>query len=183
GTGNNSGRGIALDTNGNIFVSGFTTATDFPTVGALQSTNKGGAEAFVAKFNPAGNALIYSTYLGGKSDDAANAIAVDPAGNAIVTGMTLSTNFPTANPAQSIYGGGGDGFGGKLNGDGSALVYSTYLGGSSAENLAGGFSSAGGAVAVDIAGNAFVTGFTSSSNFPVLNAFQPVKGANASLLS
>ena len=90
------------------------------------------SDAFVAKLNPTGSALVYSTYLGGSVDDFGYGIAVDSAGDAYVTGFTESTNFPTANPLQATFGGGNDAFVAKLNPAGSALVYSTYLGGSNA---------------------------------------------------
>jgi hypothetical protein len=115
--------------------------------------------------------LIYSTYLGGNLDDAGNSIAVDNAGNAYVTGNTNSNNFPTKNPLQPANGGSSTAFVTKINAAGSALVYSTYLGGS------GGDSSYG--IAVDSAGNAYVTGFTASTNFPTKNPLQP---ANAGAL-
>ena len=98
--------------------------------------------------------LVYSTYLGGSSDDEGTGIAVDSSGNAYVTGVTQSTDFPTAHPLQAVYGGGmvyGDAFVAKLNPAGSALVYSTYLGGSGVDEGTG--------IAVDSAGNAYVTGY------------------------
>jgi len=171
------GYGIAVDGSGNAYVAGLTKSTDLPTTaGAFQTTLGGGSyDAFVAKINPsqAGAAsLVYSTYLGGKGNDAAYGIAVDGSGNAYVTGLTTSTNFPTLHPVQAKYGGGGGGGGDafvtKLNPTGSALVYSSYLGGSVSDE--------GDAIAVDTSGNAFVTGSTSSLNFPTKNAFQPKKG-------
>ncbi len=168
------GQGIAVDTNGDAFVTGFTDSTNFPTLNALQSTNSGGYDAFVTELNPAGNKLIYSTYIGGSSDDAANAIALDTQGNPVITGYTESTNFPLANAAQETNAGSGDAFVTKLNANGSALVYSTYLGGTKTENIGAFVSNPLGAVAVDAAGNAYVTGVTYSTNFPVTNAFQKV---------
>ena len=121
-------------------------------------TAGGGGDAFVTKLNPTGSALVYSTYLGGSSDDSGYGIAVDSAGNAYVTGWTDSTDFPTMNPLQAAYGGGGDdAFVTKINPTGSALVYSTYLGGSGGD--------AGTGIAVDSAGNAYVTGHTDSTDF------------------
>ena len=122
----------------------------------------------MAKLNPAGSALVYSTYLGGSSGDGGNGIAVDSSGNAYVTGYTNSTNFPTANPLQAVYGGCGDAFVAKLNPGGSALVYSTYLGGSSDDRGYG--------IAVDSSGNAYVTGYTDSTNFPTANPLQAFSG-------
>ena len=175
--------GIAFDSDGNAYLSGSTGASDFPTtVGAyrtnLASIVLGIQDAFVTKLNPSGSALIYSTYLGGRSFDDGLGIAVDSARNALVTGRTDSTNFPTLNALQPVYGGAGPGLLGdafvtKINPAGSALVYSTYLGGSGDEEQANEINYQG-AIAVDAAGNAYVTGSTSSTDFPTtLGAFQP----------
>ena len=134
-------------------MTGDTQSTNFPTVNPLQATFEAAQNVFVAKLNPAGSALLYSTYLGGSSVDSGSGIAVDAAGNAYVTGTTESTNFPTAHALVPTFGGNVDAFVAKLNPAGSALVYSTYLGGS------GG--SSGGGIAVDASGNAYVTGSTS----------------------
>jgi hypothetical protein len=176
-----SGQSIAVDVNGDAFVAGYTQVTNFPVINALQTTNRGSADAFVTELNPAGNALVFSTYLGGKGVDAANGVALNTNGDVIITGFTQSTNFPTANPAQPVYGGNGDAFIAKLSAGGGALLYSTYLGGSNYDNIKS-FSSkpgdSGGAVAVDFDGNAYVTGWTYSTNFPVLNAFQPTNATS-----
>jgi hypothetical protein len=168
-------RGIAVDSAGYAYVTGDTQSTDFPTTtGAFQRVcggcDVGHTDAFVAKINPSGSALVYSTYLGGSYDDAGFSIAVDSAGNAYVTGWTFSTDFPTMNPLQPTYGGYGDSdaFVSKINSTGSALVYSTYLGGS--------YSDQGNGIAVDGAGNAYVTGSTQSTDFPTMNALQPTYG-------
>ena len=154
--------GIALDASGNVYVTGGTESTDFLTANAFQAT-KGETftnDAFVTKLTGSG-ALTYSTYLGGNNSDVGMAIAADPAGNAYVTGVTQSTNFPTANPFQATNGGfAGDVFVTKLNPQGSALGYSTYLGGSSTDSGRG--------IAVDATGSAYVTGFTSSNDFPTV---------------
>ena len=173
GSGDEIGYDIALDATGNMYIAGSTTSTNFPTAGAFQSTAPGGTlDGFVTKLNPAGTALVYSTYLGGSGTDTALAIAVDSAGNAYVTGVTISDTFPTVNAFQGTRGGNSDTFVTKLNAAGSALVYSTYLGGSSAESGFG--------IAVDSAGNAYVTGPTGSLNFPTANAFQAAKGDSSS---
>ena len=165
------GNAIAVDDSGNAYVTGSTSSAKFPTSsGAFQSAVAGQSDAFVAKLNPAGNALVYSTYLGGSTTDVGNGIAVDSTGNAYVTGYTDSTNFPIMNAYQSMFGGGGDAFVAKLNAAGSALLYSTYLGGSGSEN---GTYRVGG-IAVDRTGNAYVTGITFSTNFPISNALQTV---------
>jgi len=179
GNGNDYGYGITLDTAGNAYVSGTTESTNFPTVNALQASLgggyslNGGRNAFVTKLNPAGSAMVYSTYLGGEGSTFGRAIAVDAAGSAYVAGDTGDTGFPTANPAQpSLYVGNGyngdNAFVAKLNASGTALVYSTYLGGSVADQGYG--------IAADAAGNAYVTGYTQSPDFPTANPFQPAMG-------
>jgi len=164
------GTGIALDSSGNVYVTGSTTTTDFPvTPGAFQTmfggASDGFGDAFVTKLNASGSALVYSTYLGGSADDFGSSIAIDSSGNAVVTGFTASPNFPLSNAFQSKSGGGTDAFVAELDPTGSSLVFSTYLGGSQNENFSGDLRS--GAVAIDSQGNAYVAGFTSSSSFPV----------------
>jgi len=172
GNGDDYGYGIAVDQAGAAYVTGYTSSANFPTANALQPAyGNGNDDAFVVKLNPSGSALVYSTYLGGTSDDYGYGIAVDQAGAAYVTGHTRSTNFPTANALQPASGGGDDAFVVKLNPSGSALVYSTYLGGSGYDEGTG--------IAVDQAGAAYVTGATSSANFPTANALQPANGGYA----
>ena len=160
---------IAADASGNAYVTGTTTATDFPTVNALQATNHGNGDAFITKMNPNGSALIFSTYIGGSTgQDVGRGIAVDSSGNVYVAGSTGSTDFPTVNPVQATKNGGAGpdtGFVLNLNAAGSALIYSTYLGGSLGDRVQ--------AIAVDSSGNAYVTGYTFSVNFPTANPFQP----------
>jgi hypothetical protein len=167
GSGNDRGLGVAVDSSGNAYVTGDTASTNFPTTSPVQAANAGGYDAFVAKLDPSGSALLYSTYLGGSGTDGGEGIAVDPAGSAYVTGETTSTNFRTAYPLQASYGGGTDGFVAKLDPSGSALVYSTYLGGASQDY--------GMRVAADASGHGYVTGWTSSTDFPTANALQPGK--------
>ncbi len=173
GAGSETPNGIAVDADGNAYVTGSTGSTDFPTATALQGTKGAGAgtDAFVTKLNPAGSALIYSTYLGGGGADVGRGVAVD-AGGAYVAGSTASTDFPTANAVQATKGAGAttDAFVSKLNADGSALVYSTYLGGGLADIAFG--------VAVD-SGSAYVAGSTASTNFPTASPVQAAKGAGA----
>jgi hypothetical protein len=168
--GNNSdfGFGIAVDSAGDAYVTGQTTSTNFPvTAGAFQSTLAGSSgNAFVAKLNPAASgaaSLLYSTYLGGNNYDVGSGIAVDSAGDAYVTGDTRSTNFPvTAGAFQSTLADGENAFVAKLDPAASgaaSLLYSTYLGGNNND--------VGQGIAVDSAGDAYVTGYTGSSNFPV----------------
>jgi len=171
------GYGIAVDSSGNSYVAGYTISRDFPTVNAFQATNHSafplGANAFVTKFNADGSALVYSTYLGGSAIDFAFAIAVDGSGNAYVTGQTDSSDFPTVNAVQAIYAGAQDSFVTKFNADGSALVYSTYIGGIGNDEAYG--------IAVDNSGSGYVTGWTDSANFPItLGAFQVINRAVAS---
>jgi hypothetical protein len=174
GSGNDLGRGIALDGAGNAYVTGYISSTNFPTTaGAFQTMFGGGAlDAFVTKLNPLGTGLLYSTYLGGSGDDFGQGVAVDTSGNVYVTGFTGSTNFPTANPVQATFGGGTfDAFVTAVNPLGTGLVYSTYLGGSDTDF---GFS-----VALDslLNPNVYVTGQTGSTNFPITTgAFQTVLG-------
>ncbi len=171
GSGGDDGHSIALDGDGNIYVTGGTASTDFPTANPLQQAYGGGnVDAFVAKLNAAGSALVYSTYLGGNNTDHPEGIAVDASGNAYVTGNTNSTNFPTANPLRPALSGPLDAFVTMLNAAGNALAYSTYFGGS---NLESGYS-----IAVDAGGNAYVVGGTSSTDFPTVNPLQQAFGGN-----
>jgi hypothetical protein len=221
---------IAVDGSGSAYITGFTESFDLPTINALQGANGGGNDAFVAKLSASGNSLVYCTYLGGKGDDRGFGIAVDSTGAAYITGSTQSANFPTHSAYQSNLAGGKNAFVAKLSSAGNSLVYSTYLGGSQtdvgygiavdgsgnayvvgdttstnfpangyqhsskggqtafvakmtaagglgyATYLGGGTSDHGAAIAVDAAGEAYVTGSTSSPDFPVLNALQPASG-------
>jgi hypothetical protein len=161
GSGADWGAGIAVDSAGNAYITGGVSSPNFPLQNALQTTLRGTANAFVSKLNAAGTALVYSTYLGGSTYDAASAIALDSAGDAYLTGVTHSSNFPTQGALYATYGGGGDAFVTKVSAAGTALVYSTYLGGSRSDWGTG--------IAVDSAGNAYITGSTRSTNFPTHN--------------
>ncbi len=175
GSGSDNGNGIGVDSNGNAYVVGFTSSTDFPTQFPLQASLAGTNNAFVTGINSAGTAWIYSTYLGGNGTDSGTAIAVDPSGDAFVTGYTNSTNFPTQNAFQSTLTNNLDDiFVTEINPTGSAMVYSTYLGGSSST-----YGDQAYGIAVDPSGDAYVTGYTSSSDFPTQNPVQPnmVSGA------
>jgi Beta-propeller repeat len=168
---------IAVDKYGNAYVIGCTDSTNFPLVNPLQSTFGGSSigmgDTFVTKLNSDGSALLYSTYLGGSADEQGQGIAVDVAGNAYIMGNTYSNNFPTKSPFQGARKGSNDVFLAKLDASGSALVYSTYLGGSGSDNDYG---YGQGDIAVDDTGCAYLTGFTMSSDFPVKNAFQSKHG-------
>jgi len=160
--------GIALDSDGNAYLTGQTNSADFPvTTGAYQLENNtnGRGTVFVSKLNPTGTALVYSTFLGGNQQDIGYAIAVDSGGNAYVGGKSESEDFPVTPGAFQTTNVGERAFVAKLNPTGTALVYSTFLGGSSSEAVS--------AIQVNSTGNAYVTGTTYSSNFPVtLGAFQ-----------
>jgi hypothetical protein len=168
------GNAIALDPAGNICLTGWTGSTDFPRVNALYPSRGGGTQdAFVAKIDAAWSSLLYSTYLGGSEEDKGQSIGVDAAGNAYVAGLTQSSNFPTKNSLQPYRGGApgslyGSVFVTKFSPSGSALLYSTFLGGTQEETTSGGYR-----LAVDRAGNAYVVGSTSSDDFPTKNALQP----------
>ena len=180
---------MAVDSSGNCYITGGTSSSNFPTTpGAFQRTLNGPGNVFVTKFNTAGSALLYSTYLGGSGEtgtglgNAGLGIALDASGNTYVTGLTLSSDFLTTPGAfQTTYGGNGDAFFTKLNTAGSALLYSCYLGGSGPENAT---ILVSGNIAVDSSANAYVTGGTASSDFPTTpGAFQTsLKGSgNASV--
>ncbi|MBX3082085.1 MAG: SBBP repeat-containing protein [Anaerolineae bacterium] len=163
-----AGLGIAVDVNGNTYVTGYTSSNDFPIFNAFQGTigdTDQGGDAFVTKLNSEGNAVIYSTYIGGSRSDVAYGIAVDGSSNAYIAGFTNSSNYPTFNAYQGFRA--GDYFNAfvtKLDDQGQALVYSTYLGGSKWDYVY--------AIAVDINNNAYVTGMTDSVDFPTQNAFE-----------
>jgi len=159
------GQAIAVDGNGNVYVTGYTGSSDFPvTSGAYDTTFNGGWDVFITKLNSTGSSLIYSTYLGGSCDDYSYAIAIDGNGNVYVTGYTASSDFPVTSGAYDTTFNGGwyDIFITKLNSTGSSLIYSTYLGGSNTD--------CGYAIAIDGNGNAYVTGDTISSDFPVTSS-------------
>jgi len=171
GAGVDWGLGIAIDAPGNIYITGVTTSSDFPaTLNAAQTTLRGVSNSFIAKFIPSQSgqaSLSYSTFLGGGSSDTAYGIAVDTIGNVYVAGSTNSTNLPsTTGVVQVTKKASSDAFVAKLRSDGTRLLYLTYLGGDGADAAL--------AIQVDSAGQAFLSGFTQSQNFPVTsNAYQP----------
>ncbi len=151
-------------------MAGDTTSLNFPTTsGAFQHSNRGSQNVFVAKLNPSGSALVYGTYLGGSLTDHAAGIAVDASGAAFLAGSTWSLNFPVANAYQSALAGGQDAFVTRLAASGASLLFSTYLGGTG--GTVGQPETANG-ITLDAQGAAYVTGTTSSSNFPLLNPYQ-----------
>jgi len=160
GAGGDSGFSIAVDSSGNAYVSGNARSMDFPTTpGVFDVVGDGGGDAFVTKLNVSGSGLVYSTFLGGGSDECSYSITVDSSGNAYLTGQTWSTAFPTTPGAfDTTLGGSNDAFVAKLNATGGGLVYSTFLGGGDRE--------AGFTIVLDPSGNAYVTGDTQSTDFP-----------------
>jgi hypothetical protein len=186
GSTNDKVHGLAVDSGGNAYVTGATQSDDFPTTpGAFQLGLAGVSNAFVTKLNPTGSApLVYSTYLGGNTSDGANSIVIDKSGNAYVTGGTTSTTFPTKNPIQAAFAGGGttcpathvsicgDAFVTEMNATGTALVFSTYLGGTGEDSGVG--------IALDPAGNVYVSGGTDSADFPTTaGVVQPAFGGGS----
>ncbi len=171
GNGEDRGSGIAVDATGGVYVAGDTSSTDFPTSkGAFQSAYAGNYDAFVARLSPDGGTLVYSTLLGGSGQEVCDGLAIDSGGDAYITGRTGTSSFPTtAGAVQRTFGGSSDAFVTRLNAQGTALVYSTFLGGSSTDEGYG--------IKVDSAGNAYIAGSTYSGNFPTTpGAFQTVFG-------
>ena len=166
---------MAVDPAGAVYLAGYTSSSDFPRTNPLQNLNGGGNDAFVAKLNAAGNALVYCTYLGGTGDDRAYGIAVDAAGSAYVTGSTASKNFPVAKALQAKLAGSKNAFVVKLNASGNALLFGTYLGGSGSDT--------GYEIAVDASGNSYVTGDTTSLAFPATGLQKGLKGTQSAFVS
>src|ERR1043165_9588151 len=163
--------GVAVDGLGNAYICGFTDYASYPIKNALH-TYSGNRDCFLTKVAPEGIDLVFSTYLGGEGLDEATDVAIDNSGNVVVVGRTNSTRFVLAHPLQGTYGGGGsDGFVSKFSGDGSVNIFSTYIGGTGSDSVNG--------VATDASGNIYITGVTTSTNFPVANPLQPIKNANA----
>ncbi|KAF0240107.1 MAG: hypothetical protein FD167_4240, partial [bacterium] len=164
---------IAVDANGNVYVVGETQSANYPlTPGVLDNSLSGASAAFVTKLNSTGSTLIYSSFLGGGTDnnEVARSVAIDSEGNAYIVGNTSSASFPVTSGAfQSTLQGTMDGFVAKLNPTGTSLIYATYLGGANLDAIS--------SISVDNAGNAYVTGNTQSVEFPVTSgAFQATFG-------
>lgn len=171
GSGDDFANAIAVDTSGNIFLAGRTASSDFPnSAGAFQTRNAGGSDAFLLRVNPNTNQMVFSTYFGGSGDDRALALALDPQGNAYITGATSSTDLQTSNTAfQHSNAGGFDAFVAKFDPQGNAQ-FGTYFG--------GGADDRGYGIAADSAGNIFLAGSTDSNNFPLSNAGQISRAGN-----
>ena len=184
GTNGDSALALAVDSSGDAYLTGQTNSTNFPlTAGSYQQTNQGSASntfnAFVAKLNATGTALVYSTYLGGTGNTQATALAVDTSGDAYITGHTFATNFPTTSgafqTANATASSGYTAFVTKLNPAGTALIFSTYLGGSGNGTGTGETTNA---LVLDSSDDVYVAGYTDSANFPVTSgAFQTTNGA------
>lgn len=174
GGGFDAGFGIAVDEDGNAYLTGHTNSTDFPTKNPLQPNLAGdttgdpifvAADLFITKLNSDGSALVYSTFLGGAGQDGGRDVAIDNERNIYVAGVSSSSDFPTVNPLQATQPGFIDIVAAKLKADGSALVYSTYLGGIDFDDLGG--------IAVDGAGCLHLAGSTFSTDFPTANPLKP----------
>ncbi len=177
GSNDDRAMGLALDSQGDVYLTGGSASADFPTsTGAYQVQNRaysnGGVNCFVVEFDSQGNG-IFSTYIGGTSEDIANAIAVDPQGNSYITGQTNSGNYPQVNNTfQHSQHGGFDAFITEISSDATHFVWSTFAGGSSDDFGYG--------IAVDAVGNTFVVGTTTSPDFPTDNAYQRTYQGGAS---
>jgi uncharacterized protein (TIGR03437 family) len=182
GSNGDLGLAIALDASGNLYLTGLTDSSDYPLLpsGNNQTTKLATdpANCFLTKLSPAGNALVYSTVFGGSSGDACSGVGVDSTGNAYVVGVTASNDLPLKNAIQTTFPAGlfgattSSAFAAKFSPDGTQLLYSTFFGGTGGNNAAT-------ALAVDSAGNAYFTGFTTSTLFPVsANAMQPTYGGS-----
>jgi len=176
GAKNESATGLAVDGSGNVYLCGTTESPDFPVVNSVGSALLGTSDAFVVKIAASLQQFFYSSLIGGSGRETGVSVGTDAAGSAYISGRTSSLDFPLVGAIQPVYGGGdSDAFVSKLAVDGKTLVYSTYLGGSGTEDL---MERSG--ISVDTAGNAYVTGDTQSTNFPLKNALQPAKNGNTS---
>ena len=169
GSGDDQPTGVAVDSAGNVYVAGYTDSTDFPLAnpGSLPA---GATHVFVAKLDSTGSNLVYADYIGGNSEDYGYALVLDGSNDVYVTGSTSSSDFPVVNPYQGSYPGSFNAFLSKISADGSSLLYSTYLGGNGSDLPSG--------ITIDGSSDVFVAGNTTSSNFPVANAYQATASPN-----
>ena len=171
---------LAIDAAGNPVVGGLTLSRNFPVRNGYDSSYNGGyREGFLLRLSSSGNALKFSTYLGGKESDIIRRVAIDPSGAIVVAGSTTSTNFPVVKALKKALGGRSDVFISKFSADGKSLVYSTYLGGINSDYIDVNEGGAFGGLAVDARGRIHVAGVTASSDFPVKNALYPVKAGKS----
>jgi hypothetical protein len=169
GSGDDRAFGLAIDSTRNVYITGWTSSKNFPVLGALQPHLSGTRDAFVAKLNAAGNALIYSTYLGGTGIDVGYAIALDASNDAAIVGDSTSSNLPvTAGAFQRTSGGAQDVFLAKLTAQGNSLMLLTYLGGSGIDH--------GSCLYINPGGAYFIGGYTMSGNFPTATPYQARSG-------
>ncbi|MGC2549846.1 MAG: choice-of-anchor D domain-containing protein [Candidatus Sulfotelmatobacter sp.] len=169
GSGDDQPSGIAVDAAGSVYVAGYTDSSDFPlaTPGSIAAGN---THVFVAKLDPTGSNLVYADYIGGNNQDYGYALVLDTANEVYVTGSTASSDFPVVNPYQATYPGSFNAFLTRISADGSSLLYSTYFGGNGSDLPA--------SIAIDSVGSVLVAGNTSSTNFPVANAYQATAQPN-----
>ena len=177
GSGSDEFYGVAADALGNAYATGVTSSSDYPTTAGAFQTTCGDTiypchDAVVTKFDPNG-AVVYSTYLGGNSNDAGYDMAVDATGRAVAVGVTRSTDFPLASPVQNIHTGLDCPFVTRLSAAGDAIDFSTYHGGGYAGADGHGGGASANSVGVDAAGNIYASGFTNQTDFPTLNALFP----------
>lgn len=173
GNGRDTGRNVALDSSGNLYLTGWTTANDFPTTpGVVQTGSGGGTDGWVAKLNADATTILFSTYLGGSGYDVLEGLVVDSSDNVIVSGRSESSaDYPLSLAVQSTFGGGdGDGVISKLNPTGTAFLFSTYFGGNG-DDFAWGLK-------IDADDRIYFTGYTSSTNFPTVNAIDATLGGD-----
>ena len=168
------GRGIVVDGNDRVYVTGNTFSEDFPVRTPLQATHAGAGDGFVAVLRPDGGRLLYGTYLGGSGEDWVYDLRLDAARNMHLSGFTWSADFPLANPLQGVAGGDRDGLLARISADGSTLQYATYLGGSGGDDLRH--------MVLDGAGNMIVAGYTTSPDFPLVDSLQPLSGQDGVVL-
>ena len=172
GGGNDVGNGVAVDNDGNAYITGSTVSTNLPTLNPFQAARVAYDEAFVTKFNADGSALVFSTYIGGSRPDESKAIALDSSNNVYITGYSESVDFPLVNPINASNAGGDDVFVVKLDSSGASIAYSTVIGGSGNDQGLG--------IAVARNNVVYVTGETRSAQFPMTDPTQAATGGGTS---